>query len=524
MILQRKKKINRGVKGQIATVPAPVGGLNARDSIANMPATDAVILDNWFPTPTNIVIRNGSSIHNDEPTDWVESLFAYNGAVTKELYAVADGEIREVTTSSTGAVADVTGLTNSRWQYINYATAGGNYIYCVNGADSALLYNGTTWTSITGVSTPAITGVTTSDLIHVNIFKNRIWFTQESSTKVWYLPTNSIGGAATSIDFGPLFRLGGYLMGMVTWTINDSSGTDDYAVFVSSEGEALVYKGYDPSSAATWGLVASFRIGRPIGRRFYTKVGSDVVMITADGAVMLSKSLLADRSSIKDALSDKITNLITSDVQMYNANFGWQPILYPIGNKLLVNVPRVENTAQYQYVMNTITGAWCSFGKVNNTSSWNAACFEIFNDSLYYGGENGVWLCDSGYGDDGANVAATAKPAFNYFKNRGLQKLFTMIKPYFQSNAAVTALIGINLDFSDADPVSSVPVSPGGSTSLWDVSYWNVSYWGSSDTITKNWQTVTGIGAAATTKITVFTNQQLSLQSIDYVYEAGGIL
>ena len=39
-------RVSRGVARQF---PAPVGGLNARDSVANMPVSDALILDNIFP-------------------------------------------------------------------------------------------------------------------------------------------------------------------------------------------------------------------------------------------------------------------------------------------------------------------------------------------------------------------------------------------------------------------------------------------------------------------------------------------
>ena len=45
---------------QVASIPAPVGGLNDRDSIASMPATDAVILENWWLNPSKLVTRSGS--------------------------------------------------------------------------------------------------------------------------------------------------------------------------------------------------------------------------------------------------------------------------------------------------------------------------------------------------------------------------------------------------------------------------------------------------------------------------------
>lgn len=524
MMLSRKKKANKGQKARIASIPAPTGGLNARDSIADMPETDAIILDNWFPTPTNIMVRNGYVVQNAKPVGWVETLMAYNGPTSKKLFAVAtENKIREVTTSGTGASAAVTGLSNSRFQYVNMATAGGHFLLAVNGADKLRGFDGTNWW-VDGDGAHDITGFDTSTAIHVNLHKSRVWFTKKDSTDAYYLGINSIAGVATIFPLGSLFRLGGYLMGMTTWTVNDSNGLDDYAVFVSSEGEVLVYKGYDPAFSSTWALAAQFRIGRPQGRRFFTKIGADIALVTADGLVMLSKSLLSERTAAQQAVSYKITNSISNDIQIYANNFGWQAVLYPIGNKIIVNVPMVENARQSQYVMNTISNAWCTFGRITTASAWNAACFEIFNDNLYFGGSSSVYQADIGLTDNSANIIATAKPAFSYFGLRGLQKLFSMIKPYFLSTAAVQVSIGLNVDFADSNPTSTIPVISGGVSAPWDTSLWNVTFWANEARISRDWQTVTGIGNAATVKIVASTQQAISLQAIDYLYEPGGIL
>jgi hypothetical protein len=83
----------------------------------------------------------------------------YSGGATDEMWAISDGEIFDVTSAgAVGAAAVSTGLTNSRWEYTNVTTAGGNYLYAANGVDKPLLYNGSTWTAIDAVSSPAITG------------------------------------------------------------------------------------------------------------------------------------------------------------------------------------------------------------------------------------------------------------------------------------------------------------------------------------------------------------------------------
>ena len=42
-----------------ASIPAPLGGWNARDSLAEMSPMDAVQLTNFFPTPSDVTLRKG---------------------------------------------------------------------------------------------------------------------------------------------------------------------------------------------------------------------------------------------------------------------------------------------------------------------------------------------------------------------------------------------------------------------------------------------------------------------------------
>lgn len=500
-----------------ASIPAPTGGLNARDALANMPESDAVILENWFPTPSSVDLRSGYSNYVTGLPGWVETLALYNGPSIKKLFGVSVTSIYDVSTAGVVGAPSVTGLTNARWQHVNFGTPGGNYLQMVNGADKLRGYDGTSWWT-DGDGTHDITGFNTVNAAHINIFKNRTWFVEKNSLKVWYLAVDTIAGAATSINLGSLFRLGGYLQCMVNWTINNQGGIDDYAAFVSSEGEIALYQGTDPSSASTWALVGIFRIGRPIGRRCFVKVGSDVLFVCADGVFPISKALLNDRSQLNASLSDKIQDLINTDVQSYQGNFGWQPILYPIGNKLIINVPKVENNTQYQYVMNTTNGSWCKF------TGWNSACWEFFNDGLYFGGNTVVCLGDSGTSDNGASIMADAKPAFTYFRRKGQIKRVTMARPIFSATASFSPALALNTDFQDLVPqtVTNYIATTGGA---WDTSPWDVTAWSASNLIVKNWITVNGVGTAISLRVKVsLKGNQVSWQATDYAYETGGVL
>lgn len=499
------------------SLPAPVGGLNARDAIADMEETDATIMVNWFPGPTDVSIRNGYETHATGLPAAVETLMTYSVGATKELYAISDGEIYNVTASGAVGAALVTGLANSRFQHITLGTAGGYFLLSVNGEDKLQGYNGTAWWE-DGDGTHDITGVDTADIIHINNFKNRVWLIEKNSFKAWYLPVSSIGGAANSLDLSGLFKLGGYLMAMANWTIDNAAGIDDYAAFITSEGEVAIYQGTDPSSANTWALKGTFRIGRPIGRRCCIKVAADVLLITTDGAFPMSKALLTDRSQLQGAITDKITNLFTADIKSYKSHFGWQPILHPSGSKLIINVPSSELNLSHQYVMNTISGAWCKF------TNWNGFCWEVFDDNLYFGGDSVVAVADVGQSDDDADIQTDVQQAYSYFGSRGQIKRFTMVRPIFLAEGDITPSLVLNTDYKDKIPNGS-PAFTAGGNALWDVSEWNTTDWAAGDNIIKKWQAVSGVGYSGGLRIKTSTqNIGCRWQSTDFVFEPGGVL
>jgi hypothetical protein len=50
---------SRRAVARTVSYPSRIGGLNARDSVAAMPVTDALILRNWFPLPYAVSMRKG---------------------------------------------------------------------------------------------------------------------------------------------------------------------------------------------------------------------------------------------------------------------------------------------------------------------------------------------------------------------------------------------------------------------------------------------------------------------------------
>src|SRR6185436_18207516 len=136
---------------------------------------------------------------------------------------------------------------------------------------------------------------------------------------------------------------GGYLLAMASWTRDGGSGVDDFAVFITSEGEAIVYQGTNPSSATTWAKIGSYVIGRPLGRRCVMQYGAECVVITENGIFPLSSLLQSGDERAKFALSYKIQNAIVNAARAYGPNFGWKAITFPAYDAVLVNVPISED-------------------------------------------------------------------------------------------------------------------------------------------------------------------------------------
>jgi len=482
-----------------------------------MEQMDAVTLTNLFPTPTSVNLRGGSTNWATGMTGQIQSLFVYNGGATQKMYAV-DGTARsiyDVTTAGAVGAAKVTGLTNALWEYTNVATSGGNYMYCVNGFDKPLLFDGTTWTPIDGASTPAITGVTTTGLNDVLLFKNRVWFTEKNTLKLWYLPTLSIGGAAQYIDLRSVARKGGYVVAIDVWTTDAGFGLDDMLVIITNNGEVIIYRGTDPASAATWALVGVWQFGAPVTNRCTLKWGGDLLVNTLDGLLPLSAALQSDRLDPRVALSDKIQNAISLASSTYGTNTGWQIFSYPADNMLILNVP-ISVGSQQQYVMNTITKSWCNF------TGMPANCWDLFGDLPYYGG-NGVVVraLDTTYADNNTNINTIGQQAFNYFGQRGIVKYFTRLRPAVLSSGFPTVSVGINVDFNTiftGTPLSFTPTS----SLKWGIGLWGISTWGHGLMPNNNWQGCTGIGYCGSIQFaSASSGIEIQWASTDVVYQAG---
>jgi len=470
------------------SIPAPVGGWDAVSALADMPEDRAVVLENWFPTTKDVRVRRGHRIHGSGMGDGaVESLLPYNGLTlaTSKLFAATDGKIYDVTASGAGS-SSVTGLTNNRWQYVNFTTSGGKFLWVCNGADDPRHYNGSAW------ATPTITGVTGSDIINVNGHKNRLWFVLKDSTKAAYLATGAVAGAATTFELGGLFTKGGYLVAMATWTRDGGAGEDDVAVFISSRGQCVAYVGTDPAAAETWQLVGVFDLGSPIGRRCFTKVAGDLALVNIDGVLPLSKALETDRgASANIAITANINYAMNEAARSYASNFGWELMPYAKGTMAILNVPIQEGETQQQYVMNTLTGAWCKF------TGLNANCWTVYLDNLYFGGNDGyVYQADTTGVDVTEPINAVGQGAYSYYNSPGRLKQWKLLQPLLTTDSSARPAVGISTDFRD-NATLGTPTAGQSISAVYDTAIWDIDVYAVEGRTVADWTGIAGVGQCA---------------------------
>lgn len=153
--------MRKALAGSSATVarpkslPAPVGGWNAKDSIADMGPKEAVFLDNFFPRTTDVMLRKGNVQQSVLPNGReIRTLMGYKGTNgAAKLFAAANDGVYDVTAGG-NIVSVAIAATLGAWQFLNTTTPGGSFLLAVNGQDNSMIYNGSVFIKHAATSTP----------------------------------------------------------------------------------------------------------------------------------------------------------------------------------------------------------------------------------------------------------------------------------------------------------------------------------------------------------------------------------
>jgi hypothetical protein len=522
---QPPRKLRKGKVGQ-KTFPAPTSGWMSATNLAEVDPGHAYLMENMFPTLTGVRPRSGSAKWATVDATLllaVESLITYIGGVTRKVWAASNGKIFPITSPATPTTVDVTGQTSNYYSSCNFATAGGQYLFAVNGTDFAQRYDGAAWLQITAVSAGAITGIATNLLSHVWVYQSRLWFIEKNSQRAWFLPVNSISGAAQSVSLAGVFQKGGALQVAGIWSVNTGGGLYNMCVFISSEGEYAVYTGTDPTSAATWSLVGVYNGSPPLGKNQngMMQAGGDLLILTQAGLVSMSDIQTKDPAALSIS---GVTKKISPDWILEQANrrgLPWEIIKWPSRNMALVTCPVVNaNTPPIQFVVNLETGAWCKY------TGWDTRCITVHNDLLLFGTNNGtIVLGETTGADQGAPYVSRLVSHMDHLDHIGDSKTTRQARAVFRTTAAFIPKISITADYVFTIPIAPNAAAPLASPGAWDAGIWDSATWDTSlayYTVTSKWVSVEKQGFAhafvlqITNGATIAPTAELSVYDITY--------
>jgi len=486
-----KKSAASGVSRMVSS-PAPIGGLNFRDSVTQMPVEDATLLRNFLPRRTGVSLRPGWKYHTTALPDDIGSLFAYNagGGQDGRLFAASGGDLWNVTETQPEISASGTGSLLDDWDTVQFANPAGNFLLAVSPGAGYWTYDGSTWTHQAVVGLPA-------NPTRVWVWKRRVWFAVEDSSQVFYLDTvDSITGTAVAFEMGSMLNHGGNICAGMNWTMDAGVGIDDFMVVIGTEGDVSVWQGTDPTSAATFGLKGFWYVG-PVPRkgRFFTSYGGDVMILSELGLVPLSKlvngQFSVDLSQGPSAKVQPVLSPLISELKDL-PSFDLQTI--PSQEILLIRLPP-QGALYQQYAMNVTTGAWSTLHDMSMTaSSLFGGDFYFATDSRrvalgFYGDLDAVETD----GTLGEAVTGELQPAFNAYETPGILKQFVMARPIFVCEQPPSIKVRLNTQYSMRGVAGSPSFTPD-PQSEWDQSKWDIGRWASSSNVAEIWVGVRGLG------------------------------
>ncbi len=470
----QQRATNRGNTSTNYTLPAPIGGLNVRDSLDTMDEKDAIVMDNYLPTETKVLLRKGYTSYAPLG-ETIHTLIEYKKPSYERFFACGGGKVWNI--SSKENIEEIaSGFNNNDWQYCQFK----DRLILVNGYDKPQTFYVSDGEEHWEEAAFEGSNLLSQKLINVTVSKQRLFFVEKGTLSAWYSQgAGEVQGTLVKFDLSSIFKKGGELLAVACWTQDAGQGMDDLTVFITSEGEVAVYTGNDPGDASDWSLRGVYQMSRPIGHRCTMQYQGDVVIISEDGYIPMSKALSLDKANASQvSFSDKIRGLVLERTKTGRNKFGWQSVIYGRGGYAVFNVPVSEQFEQH--VVNVNTGAWCRFTGIR------AFCWGLFSDRLYFGSDTGVFLFDEGYADNGMHICGVVEQAYSNLGNPNLKRI-QLINPRTKASAKYALVVYTNMDFDSQDKAYAENIGTVGITK------WNKVKWSTlAKPIGTKWATLKG--------------------------------
>ncbi|HEV7455181.1 MAG TPA: hypothetical protein VGN96_00275 [Roseococcus sp.] len=501
-------------------------GWNTRDPISAMKPGFAPIFDNFVVEGGLPRVRRGWRVWATGLPGRVDGLLPWS-APTSRLFASSGAGIYEVTTPGAVGAAVVSGLTNARWSSIQFSASGGQFLFAFNGVDTPRTFNGTAWATWAG------TGVT--PVAWAGASNGRLFVGHPGALSFWYGAAGAIGGTFTEFPLQGVAQRGGGVVAMATLSFDGGAGPQTLTVFLTSEEEAIVYGGTDPSSASSWQLVGRWRIPRLLGapHRCVVGYGGDALAITESGLLPLSGLRTGEdvgRVMERVGPTRRIAPTWREIAAVRGGFSGWgvTPI-FRLG-LVVVNAPWTATAAQQIVVSEG--GAVSRWGNVPAAVWAEALEGRTFFGDATSGGR--VMLYGEDLTDAGLGIRSEGLSAYSAMGAAGRMKRSQLVQAILNDVIAVDRTQRVLVDWAtpapelDATGPTAVappvpPLTGGGSFLVWGVGLWGVGLWGGTGGVSRAWRTGSAQGHAMAVHLRMISGQSRpGWLGSNIVYEVGG--
>jgi hypothetical protein len=493
------------------------GGDWSWTAFANLGTSEYTVMVNGFD---GVWSWNGSDTASDPP-----AVPGTIGVGTEARITVAHADIGKFVNGQFVVVAGATGL---------FAVANGSKLIKQVGipADTITLVGVDTSTATgtqavtvdppgLGLAKEIVTAPASATWIIPNQFNivinhmNRLWFADSSNLAIYYLPIQQKAGEVKPIPLNAVFKRGGSIRAMATWTLDGGAGTDDLLVIFSSNGEAVIYGGVDPDTDI--GLRGIYRFDAPMSKHCTINYGGELYVLISTGLVPMSTLMQAESEQLGQA-DKNVVSLFRSESVKYRDRPGWQVFINPSSNRVFCNIPQGASNNYTQMIRHMPLPVWSQY------KALPSRCWGWIDPYVYFADDDGnVYQMHPDFlNDDGKPIRVDVQVAWSLFKTPAL-KHFKMLRTFIICDTQPQIAVDMKCDYDLTPPQNEPNAVTLVEGSLWNVSDWDVTDWAPGVLPDTLWNGIGRLGRVGAVRLTAnVLNSEFSITGWDVIFEVGG--
>ena len=361
---------------------------------------------------------------------------------------------------------------------------------------------------------PADTFISPNAFQIVVAHQNRLFFADGSNLAVYYLPLQQKSGQVKYLPLNAVFKRGGHIRAMYTWTTEGGENLNDQLVIFTSNGECAIYGGFDPDT--NFALSGVFRFDAPMSKHSVMNYGGDLFVLISTGLIPLSVLIKAegDQASQYDR---NVISFFLADAIRYRNDAGWMTFLNPSTGRLFCNVPQGAPNRYKQMIRHMPRPVWSEFADVP------ARCWGWIDPFVYFGDDDGnvYEMYPAHQSDDGKQIMVDVQMAWSRFKTMA-EKHFLAVRSYMITDGAPRPMIDVKVNYDYGLPVNTPEDTEVASGATWDEATWDEDYWAPGEHAAARWHGVapSGIVGAVRLRALVY-NCAFSITGFDVSFEEG---